>query len=80
LLDPTTAVECVNEIPQVEDYDKKFLDRVRSSKFFDYCEKRIVRNKQYGKKDKMDKIMKYSTDNLQEPLIAIDELRFEKAK
>ena len=34
-----------NDIPLIDEYDPKFLQKVRESDFLKYCDKVIVRNK-----------------------------------
>lgn len=80
LLDCNSAIHVPHETPTIDEYDSAFLERVRNSNFLNYCEKRIVRNKQFSKKTEIAKIMKNTSDKLEEPLTDINEIFHDRAK
>lgn len=61
-----------HETPAIDEYDLAFLDQVRKCNFLAYCEKKIIRNKQFSKKTEIAKIMKHTSDKLEEPLTDIN--------
>jgi hypothetical protein len=80
LLDCNSAIHVPHETPALDEYDLAFLEQVRKCSFLTYCDKRIFRNKQFSKKTEIAKIMKYTSDKLEEPLTDINQIFHDRAK
>lgn len=52
----------------LSDCSDDFLRRVRRRNFYEYCEEVVVRNKNFGKKVPIIKVMSHQNNALEEPL------------